>query len=57
MFMGEDGPQITILAGCDRMTKAFIANVVSCRGATSLGYAERTLATRVLSIGQQKATV
>ena len=51
--MGEDGTPITILAGCDGLTKAYFANVVPCKG-TSPGYAKRALAHNVLSTGHQK---
>ena len=53
MFTGEDGTAITILAGYDGLTKAFLANVVPCKG-TSHGCAERALARNVLSTGHQK---
>ena len=56
MFMGEDGTPITIVAGYDGLTKAFFANVVSCKG-TSRGYAEGALAHNVLSTGHQKVIV
>ena len=51
--MGEHGTPITIPAGYDELTKAFLANVVPCNGA-SHGYAERALAHNVLSTGHQK---
>ena len=53
MFMGEDGTPITILAGCDRLTKALFANVAPCKG-TSHGHAERALTHNVLSTSHQK---
>ena len=53
MFMGEDGTPITTLSGYERLTKAFFANVVPCKG-TSHGYAERALAHNVLSTSHQQ---
>ena len=44
---------IAIIAGCDGLTKAFLAHVVPCKR-TSHGYAERALAHNVLSTSHQK---
>ena len=53
MFMGEDGTPITIFAGYDVLTKAFLLTLYLAKG-TSHGYAERALAHNVLSTGHQK---
>ena len=53
MFMGEDGTPITILAGYDGLTKAFLLTLYLAKG-KSHGYAERALAHNVLSTGHQK---
>ena len=52
-FMGEDRTPITILAGYDGLTKAFLANVVPRKGTIHV-HAERALAHNVLSTGHQK---
>ena len=53
MFMGEDGTPITIPAIPDGLTKAFFANVVTCKG-TSHGCAERALAHNVLFTSEER---